>query len=218
MDTQNQPSEKNVKKITLGSVIAWIFSIFVGVPAIMMLFSNFTEGITLLLAALIVFPPMDRALAEKFNITLSRGIKAGAVLILLTIGSMMSSDKSPISQQVSQGSVTEKAQPATEVIKVSAIKLSEEYKANEISADAKYKGNVVEVLGVVGSIAKDIFDTPYVTLKNEEYSIVSIQCMFSKDYEPTLALLYKGYPITLSGKVSGKMGNIIIRECQVILK
>lgn len=217
MDTQNKPNEKEVRNITLGSVVAWIFSIFVGVPAIMLLFTNTGEGLMLLLAALIVFPPMNKVLANKFSITLSRGLKVGVVISLLIVGAMMAGDQSSSSsQQTIQGPVTQKSQPGKEAIKVTAVKLSEEYKANEISADAKYKGNIVEVSGVVGTIAKDFLDTPYITLKTGEYSFVSIQCMFSKADEPKLATIMKGQQIILSGEVSGKMGNVLVRGCQII--
>lgn len=218
MDTQNQPSEKNVKNITLGSVIAWIFSIFIGVPAIFMLFSQPVPGLLTLIAALIVFPPMSKVITDKFKLSLSRGLKIFIVIVLLVIAvSTSSSDKIPTPQeQGTQGTVAVKTEPTKEAIKVTAIKMSEEYKANEISADAKYKGNIVEVSGIVDNIAKDFLDTPYITLKTSEYSIVSIQCMFSKANESKLATVTKGQQITLRGEVSGKMGNVLVRGCQII--
>lgn len=217
MDTQNKPDGGKTKNITLGLVIAWIFSIFVGFFSIVILFSSPAEGTVLLLATFIVFPPMNKILVEKYNISLSRGLKIVAVLILFVVVGLMASDKSPNSQQTSQGSVTEKVPSAKAAIKVSAVKLSEEYKANEISADAKYKGNVVEVSGVVGNIAKDFLDTPYIVLKTSEYAIMdSVQCMFSKTDEPQLATIVKGRQIILRGEVSGKMGNILVRKCQIV--
>lgn len=218
MENINTSSEKT-RHITLSLVFSWIFSIFVGVPAIMMLFSQTAVGLVSLIAALIVFPPAIKFLKDKFNFSLSRGLKIVSVLILLIIaGSMASGNKTPLSQQQSnQGSVSEKSQPSQEIIKVSAIKLSEEYKANEIAADAKYKGNIVEVTGVVENIGKDIIDAPYIALKSYEYAIVDkVQCYFSKADEAQLATVVKDRQITLRGEVSGKMGNIIFRGCQIV--
>lgn len=218
MENINTPSEKT-RHITLGLVFSWIFSIFVGVPAIIMLFSQTAVGLVSLIAALIVFPPTNKALKDKFNFSLSRGLKIVSVLILLVIaGSMASGNKAPLSsQQSNRGSVSGKSQPSQEIIKISALKLSEEYKANEIAADTKYKGNTVEVTGVVENIGKDIIDAPYIALKSYEYAIVDkVQCYFSKADEAQLATVVKDRQITLQGEVSGKMGNIIFRGCQIV--
>ena len=102
-------------------------------------------------------------------------------------------------------------------MKVTAMQIINDYKDNGVAADAKYKNKLVEVSGVVDTIDKDILDTPYIALESYEYAIVDrIQCMFSKSDEVQLATVAKGQQITLRGNVEGKLGNVIIRDCQIV--
>jgi len=54
-----------------------------------------------------------------------------------------------------------------------------DYGANEVAADQRYKGRVIETSGVVGEIKKDILDRPYVLLQTTEteIQIPSLQCI-----------------------------------------
>ncbi len=66
------------------------------------------------------------------------------------------------------------ATTAIPVIEISATQLYEEYKANEVLADTKYKGRWLYDSGVVNEIGKDITDDPYVNLFGEnEYAVES---------------------------------------------
>lgn len=150
-------------------------------------------------------------------------ILTGIIVLLLIgfVGSLFNDDSKP-SQSVATETKTEVAPeqskaPAEEVVKVTASKMIADYKANEISADATYKGKLVAVSGSVGSIAKDIMDNPYITITNDEaYSFESVQCVFSKSQEAELAGVSKKQAITLQGRVSGKLGNVIVRECSIV--
>lgn len=116
----------------------------------------------------------------------------------------------PTAEQIKQEAVVE-------AIKVSATKLSEDYRANEISADAKYKNKIVEVSGLVDAIGNDITDTPFIVLQTKQYSIIDrVQCMFSKSDLEALAKVSKDQQITLRGEVSGLMGNVLIKGCQIM--
>jgi hypothetical protein len=100
------------------------------------------------------------------------------------------------------------------LIKISAVKLSEEYDANSVSADAKYKGKRVEISGTIKDIGKDILNTPYVMLDGSRNVFFGVQCMFPRTDEPKLVNLSKGQSITLTGKVSGEIiGNVILDDC-----
>ncbi len=115
------------------------------------------------------------------------------------------------------GSVTSNT-PAAPAIEVSAVKLAADYNANEVSADATYKGKLVKATGIVSSIGKDILSTPYVSLSDgKQYSINVVQCMFSRSDEAELAKVSKGSSITLQGVVSGmSMMNVIVEACQIV--
>ena len=109
--------------------------------------------------------------------------------------------------------------PREEVIKVSAVRLSEEYDANKVAADSKYKGKILEISGIIKDIGKDILDTPYVSLQGRQLSLFGVQCMFARADESKLATLSKGQSIVLQGRVEGELiGNIVVRGCSIIGK
>jgi hypothetical protein len=140
------------------------------------------------------------------------------VIVLLIIGSSGDSTKTPTSNTGESNTATQEETKTTETaLEVTATKLIADYKANEISADSMYKDKLVKVTGVVGSIAKDILDNPYVTLTNETtYGIESVQCFFSKADEANLSSVAKDTRITLQGRVSGKsLTNVLVKECEI---
>jgi len=106
-------------------------------------------------------------------------------------------------------STTQPAAPA--VIEISAAQLYEEYEANAIAADQKYKDKMLKVTGVVSSIDKDVLGSPYVVLTGGgEYEVWGVQCTFSSAYEPQLAKLTKGQVVTVTGKCKGYLINVLL--------
>ena len=100
---------------------------------------------------------------------------------------------------------------------LSADSLYREYEENEVAADAKYKGRVIIVSGIIQDIGKDFTDTAYVILAVE--GLFGVHCMYAKGEEFSVAQLSKGQQITIKGVVSGKMiGNVVIQECKQVLE
>lgn len=103
-------------------------------------------------------------------------------------------------------------QPAT--IGVTASNLYSEYEANEVAADQKYEDKILLIRGVILSIGKDILDRPYVVLGGHgEYETWGVQCMF--DDEDVVAKFNKGQVITIKGKCSGYLINVLIEGCSL---
>ena len=98
-------------------------------------------------------------------------------------------------------------------IKVTAIKLYNDYEANEVAADNMYKGKRLEVTGTVESINKDIADDVYISLTAGEI-LSNIQCHLSDPGKA--AELKKGQRITVTG--TGDMmiiGIPQLRDCEL---
>lgn len=94
--------------------------------------------------------------------------------------------------------------------------LLSEYRDNELRADSKYKGRLVEVTGYVGDVKKDILDTPYVTLgTGAELEIPKVQCFLTSEHSRKATRLSKGMLATLRGRVDGLLGNVLVRDCEV---
>jgi hypothetical protein len=92
-------------------------------------------------------------------------------------------------------------------VALSANELMSAYTANEVAADAKYKGKVVAVSGTVTRVGKDIIDKMYVTLATRD-PVREVQCMFDDNHAAALARLKNGDKVTIRGRVTGLMGNV----------
>ena len=97
-------------------------------------------------------------------------------------------------------------------VTISASKLYKEYNENEIAADEKYKGKIIEITGVIRDIGNYIMDNAYITLVGNEY-FRDIQCYFNE--KSVVAKLSKGKRITVIGSCSGLMINVQINNCIV---
>jgi len=87
------------------------------------------------------------------------------------------------------------------------------YNENEIKADQNYKGERFYVEGKIKDFGKDILDDPYITLETGE--IFSVQCMLNDE---NIALdLKKGQKVTFLGTCSGKLGNVLMKDCDFVL-
>ena len=104
---------------------------------------------------------------------------------------------------------------SAEPIHISADDLYSAYEANEIAADARFKGESVIINGKIQNIGKDVFGSPYVIIGGTGL-MDGVQCLFPKSSAASLASLSKGALVTISGKVSSKMGNVIVRDGLVL--
>ncbi len=129
----------------------------------------------------------------------------GFFVIMGVIGSANNGQNYP-SQQIHK--------PSEASIAVTAVQLFAAYEANAIAADNQYKGKLLEVSGIVASVGKDILDAPYVSLKTNN-PIFSVQCMIDKSEAAQAATLSKGARIVVVGRNSGKLGNILLRDCSI---
>jgi hypothetical protein len=99
--------------------------------------------------------------------------------------------------------------------RLTAQQLFAAYAANEVAADATYKGKTVEFSGTVESIGKDILDTPYLSLDAGSATFGSVQAMFGRSDEAELARVSKGQRVVLRCTCSGKLMNVIMRNCAI---
>lgn len=104
---------------------------------------------------------------------------------------------------------------APEPLSIAASDLFTAYDANEIAADQRYKGQTVRVTGKVSDIGKDITGTPYVVLSRGRSEINAVQCMFPRSAESAIASLQKGQSVGITATVSGKLGNVILRDSRL---
>lgn len=90
------------------------------------------------------------------------------------------------------------------------------YTDNEVAADNKYKGKLVQVTGIVSDIKKDLLDDLYVAIgTGAPIEIPQFQAFFDKSKNSELAALQRGQQITVTCRVEGLMFNVLGRKCVV---
>ena len=96
------------------------------------------------------------------------------------------------------------------VLTVNSKNLYNDYNNNEIAADDKYKGKIIQVKGTIRDIGNDIMDEAYVTLIGDEF-FGDVQCFFTdKSY---LVDVKKGQNINVVGYCDGLFINVIMKNC-----
>ena len=148
-------------------------------------------------------------------------IGAGILVLIGIIGRQLDKSKetnSPLKSdvQLTQAQKDSIAKAEQEEIKkntITASQLIAEYEANEVSADANFKGKTFYVSGTVVDIKKDVLNHIYVTLKTDNI-IRKVQCYF-EDAE-TAGKLSKDMTVTFMGKCDGLMMNVLMKDCKLI--
>ena len=98
--------------------------------------------------------------------------------------------------------------------RIDASTLFSEYSNNEVAADSKYKGKYVAVTGIVEDIGKDLASTIYITLDANSWPL-TVQCLFDDKHASSVAYISKGRTVTIVGKVDGKFGNVMVKDCTI---
>lgn len=101
-------------------------------------------------------------------------------------------------------------------VEVTAGQLAVDYRANEVNADAKYKGKVLHVTGKVQGIKKDFRDRPYIELATPN-EFMPVHASFEGAPEWTssaLRQLQQNQRVGMSCRGAGMvMGDPVLRGC-----
>ena len=127
----------------------------------------------------------------------------GGCVALVGIGSKQAADQE--ARDVAGG-------PA---VTIDADALHAEYDANEVAADGKYKGKVLEVTGTVKEVKKGPFGGQEVELESSRNQFLSsVDCEFPDSAQGALAKLRKGQRVSIRGKCKGLLvGSVQLDNC-----
>jgi len=96
---------------------------------------------------------------------------------------------------------------------ISAEDLYAEFDADREAASSKYKGKTLTVTGRVDTINSAASGNSYVLLKSAN-SLLGVQCIFNGS-PSSVSQLQKGERATFRGEVFAKIGNVVLRNCEV---
>jgi putative nucleic acid binding protein len=101
-------------------------------------------------------------------------------------------------------------------VPVDAKTLMSDYDADDMQADAKWKGNRVVVNGIVDDVRKDAFGGVYILLgTGSPLELNAVHCEFRRSSANAPALA-KGERVTLNGKVGGMvLHSVVLRDAEL---
>ena len=114
---------------------------------------------------------------------------------LVLIG-YLSQDLDELNKQIA------KQESAQGLVEISATKLAEEFKNNELQANEKYKGHDVVVTGQVNSI-RESWGKIILSISADEFGLTSVDCMILPEEKTKVINLQKGEKVKVKGTVSG---------------
>lgn len=99
---------------------------------------------------------------------------------------------------------------------VTSAALVKDYTDNEVAADAKYKGKLLEVSGKVSGVTNGSFDNEMVVrLSDSEYDFNAPSCSMEESEKEKVLALKKGQAVTLIGiGDSATIGSPVLKECR----
>lgn len=90
----------------------------------------------------------------------------------------------------------------------------QDYRTNEIAADERYKGKVVQTTGFVNAVGKDLADAPFLTIGPTTGELARlVQCGLVPAAAASASRVREGDRVTIRGRVIGLMINVQLRDC-----
>lgn len=133
------------------------------------------------------------------------------VLILLVVAACTRTRRSEPSVNSGRSNADESAAPN----EITAEALFDEYQKDKAAADKKYKDQELIVTGTVDMVKIGPSGNPYVTM-NTSSLILRVQFLFDKKHESALSRLRKGQKVTIKGRGYGRIGNVMLRDCELL--
>ena len=95
-----------------------------------------------------------------------------------------------------------------------ATELVEEYDTNEMTANSKYLGKVIEVSGVISEKIKDGKGGYTLTLQGAD--LAGVGCQFESNARESLHPLAEGQQVNIKGICTGVLMDVVLVDCVVI--
>ncbi len=137
-----------------------------------------------------------------------------AFILLVIITALSDDDTDSTNDNVATDAVSVDAEPV-ETIVVTADELFADYESNEVAADMKYKGKMLDITGKVDSITSGMGDKAQVNLVTSN-QFQSATGRGDKDFTAKAATLKKGETVRMICKGDGEViGSPQLKDCVI---
>jgi hypothetical protein len=135
----------------------------------------------------------------------------GAIVVLGVIGSAIGGNKNQTATD--QSSTTQKVKTTEEVMKISARELVDDFEENQVAAENKWSGKLVEFSAKITNITD--YGLSFMNVGSKDFSFAQISCRV-KDKNQLLPLK-KEQTVTVRGTVGKQtIGVIDVSDCEVV--
>ena len=114
------------------------------------------------------------------------------------------------------------AEPPKPVATLKAADLLGEYKTNELAADGKYKGKLIQLTGKTGStvVQKDLIGRYYLSMEAGSDADFNVNCYLSESGKEEAAKLQPNQDVTVIGTCDGRFGGqvLTLKGCDIVKK
>lgn len=134
-------------------------------------------------------------------------------IVLVVIGVISSAGKSGSSQKTDSTGTTPEKQQVQEPAIVKAQELADDFDANQVAAESKWKGKLVQFSAEITNIT----DTglSFSNVASKQFSMAQISCKITDKQQ--LLPLKNGQNVTVKGVVGGQtIGVIDVSNCSVV--
>lgn len=100
-------------------------------------------------------------------------------------------------------------------ISLSAAALVADFNKDETAATKKYVDHILAVKGTVTSVKTDSSGQSTVFLDSGDM-LSAVTCSFYAEETPSLAAVQKGQQVTVKGKCTGKLMDVVLNKCSII--
>jgi hypothetical protein len=110
MNEEQTNQKREPAKITLGLVLSWGLGVLAAISGVTLLFSEPLTGILMLVFSAVLLPSANKFITDKFNFSISGGLKFILVVVLLgVIGATASTKSVSNNEQADDGSTQEQS-------------------------------------------------------------------------------------------------------------
>jgi hypothetical protein len=212
--------EKEVKRITLGGILSWIFGVIFGLAGLgAFASSSFVAGITLLIMSAVLLPPVNKLFREKMTFELSKGIKIAVIIVGFIVVAMTMKTETTTSSNNNPSATTQQTQASTKQNEITIVSNSFDdfiilcdTSATNLQKrdifDRQFKNNYVEWTGRVSSISESM-GSYILQVKHCPSTFMSDIVVTMKDNQKDNLLKYtEGDSITYRAKLT-RLGDIL---------
>jgi len=144
-------------------------------------------------------------------------VLALAITSALGSGIAAASKQAQAAQQAAQAAQAQQRAAMRDTVAVyTADQVVNYYANNEVAGDNALKGKMLKVEGDVDRVGKDMLNNAYVSLQHAPGTFRSVQCFFNDPSQ--IGSLSSGSHAVIYGRCDGLMGNVLIKDCEIISK